>query len=61
MTSNEGADFQITGPMTVNLRADRSGGGSGRTYNVWVTCTDASGNDSAPKAAIVVVPHDQGT
>jgi len=61
VTSNEGADFQITGPMTVNLRADRSGGGSGRTYNVWVTCTDASGNDSAPKAATVVVPHDQGT
>ncbi|MCA1827941.1 MAG: hypothetical protein LC689_13520 [Myxococcales bacterium] len=61
VTSNEAADFQITSAMTVDLRADRSGGGKGRAYNVWVTCTDASGNDSTPKAATVVVPHDQGT
>src|SRR5262249_9669845 len=60
VTSNEAADFQITGPMTVSLRADRSGSGRGRTYSVWVTCTDASGNDSAPRSAMVVVPHDQG-
>ena len=44
VTSNERqADFEITGTMSVNLSADRSGRGSGRTYDVWVSWTDASG------------------
>jgi hypothetical protein len=61
VTSNEGSssDWQITGPASVNLRADRSGAGSGRIYVITVRCTDASGNVSTASAT-VTVPHDQG-
>jgi hypothetical protein len=61
VTSNEGsiADWQITGPMSVQLRADRLGTGNGRVYVITVRCTDASGNVSTATAA-VIVPHDQG-
>jgi hypothetical protein len=45
-------DWQITGPLTVNLRAERSGKGTGRTYTIIVACTDASGNTST--AAVTV-------
>jgi hypothetical protein len=48
-----------TGPMTVKLRARRSGFGGDRVYNVVIMATDSAGN-----AAVVtnqcVVPHDQG-
>ena len=61
VASNEGssADWQITGPLSVSLRADRNGGGSGRIYVITVRCTDASGNASTA-AATVTVAHDQG-
>jgi hypothetical protein len=61
VTSNEGssADWQITGPASVELRADRAGSGSGRIYVITVRCTDASGNAST-STAVVSVPHDQG-
>ncbi len=52
-------DWQITGKLTANLRAERSGLGDGRTYTLTVRCTDASGN-SATKATTVQVTHDQG-
>jgi len=52
-------DWQITGNLTVNLRAERAGTGNGRVYTVTVGCTDASGNSSA-KTTVVTVPHDQG-
>ena len=52
-------DWQITGNLTANLRAERSGSGSGRVYTITVACTDASGNSSA-KTTTVTVPHDQG-
>jgi hypothetical protein len=51
-------DWQISGPLTVNLRAERSGTGSGRTYTITVQCTDASGNSST-KSVTVTVPHDR--
>jgi hypothetical protein len=41
------------------LRAERSGRGSGRTYSAIYTTTDASGN-ATDGLATVVVPHDQG-
>jgi len=41
------------------LRAERSGGGDGRTYTVTMTVTDDSGN-AATATATVVVPHDNG-
>lgn len=53
------ADWRITGALTAELRADRTGAGSGRTYTLVVRCTDGSGNDTHASAS-VVVPHDQG-
>jgi hypothetical protein len=61
VTSNEGTsvDWQITGPTSVQLRADRDGHGDGRVYVITLRCVDASGNASTATAA-VSVPHDQG-
>ena len=61
VSSNEGssADWQLTGALSVNLRAERSGAGGNRVYNVAVECADASGN-RAQGAVAVAVPHDQG-
>ena len=55
---NTAPDYQITGRLTLNLRAERSGSGSGRIYTVGVACTDASGNSST-EAVAVKVPHDK--
>ena len=52
-------DWEITGDLTVNLRAERSGKGSGRVYTITVECTDACGNIST-ETVKVTVPHDQG-
>ncbi len=51
-------DWEITGDLTVNLRAERSGTGSGRVYTITVECADASGN-SATAEATVTVPHNR--
>ena len=42
-----------------SLRAKRSGGGSGRTYTITSSATNAAGGVATDTAA-VVVPHDQG-
>ena len=52
-------DWEITGALTVNLRAERSGTGSGRLYTIEVACTDHSGNSSTATVG-VTVPHSQG-
>lgn len=52
-------DWVITGDLTVDLRAERSGTGTGRVYTITVQCTDSSGN-SATKAVPVRVPKSQG-
>jgi hypothetical protein len=52
-------DWEITGALSANLRAERSGTGSGRRYTITTQCTDASGNRSTA-AVDVVVPHDKG-
>jgi hypothetical protein len=52
-------DWVITGPLTVNLRAERSGNGGGRIYTVTIECTDGSGN-SATRSVAVNVTHDKG-
>jgi hypothetical protein len=62
ITANEAidaADAQVTGPMSVSLRADRAGSGDGRVYTVTVECKDDAGNASRKDVA-VNVPHDQG-
>jgi hypothetical protein len=56
---NTDPDWKITGDLTVNLRAERAGGGSGRVYTIHVNCVDASGN-TATATVDVTVPHDQG-
>jgi hypothetical protein len=50
-------DWVITGPLTLQLRAERSGEGA-RTYTITVRCSDASGN-AATADVTVTVPHDQ--
>jgi len=56
---NTSPDWQVTGPLTLDLRAERLGAGDGRTYTVDVTCFDAAGNEST-ESVEVLVPHDQG-
>ena len=61
VTSNEPlgvSDWTLTGPLSLNLRADRNGLGAGRIYSITVTCTNAS-QLSASALVTVVVPHDQ--
>lgn len=52
-------DWQVTGPLAADLRAERLGTGDGRTYTIDVTCFDAAGNE-ATATVEVLVPHDQG-
>lgn len=52
-------DWLITGDHTLQLRAERSGNGSGRIYTITVTATDESGNTSTGTTA-VNVPHSSG-
>jgi hypothetical protein len=47
-------DYEITGDNTVNLRAERSGTGTGRIYTITVRCTDGSGNSSTASTTVVV-------
>lgn len=56
---NTSPDYEITGDLTVDLRAERSGLGDGRVYTITVECTDGSGN-SSESTVTVSVPHDQG-
>lgn len=64
VSSSEGGnqhepDVQLTGPLTVNLRAERDGKNTGRTYTIQISCKDAAGNKSSTTTT-VGVPHDQG-
>jgi hypothetical protein len=51
---NTATDWQITGPRTVDVRAERSGDGSGRVYTVTVRCTDPAGNASTGSTTVTV-------
>jgi len=55
---NTQTDWEITGDLTVLLRAERSGSQADRVYTLTVQCTDTSGN-SATATVNVTVPHDQ--
>jgi hypothetical protein len=60
VASNAGSvsDWVVVDAHQVLLRAERAGGGSGRTYTVTITCSDTNGSSSVP--VTVSVPHDQG-
>ena len=47
-------DWVITGPLTVDLRAERSGSSDGRHYTISVECSGAGAS------TVVTVPHDRG-
>jgi hypothetical protein len=51
-------DWLIVDPHHVQLRAERAGGGNGRTYTITVVCTDGSGS-ATTKAVTVNVPKSQ--
>ncbi len=52
-----GDDAIVTGALSLELRAKRSGTSSDHTYTIGVACSDASGN-RAYSSVNVVVPHD---
>lgn len=56
--SSPGPSWNITGPLTLTLKADRNGSGTGRIYTITVTCTNSAGL-RATRTATVQVPHDQ--
>ena len=47
-------DWQITGPLTLNLRAERLGRGTGRIYTITVECRDAAGNVATTTVTVTV-------
>ncbi len=57
-TSSPGQSWTITDPLTLTLKAERNGSGTGRIYTITVTCTNSAGL-SATRTATVQVPHDQ--
>ena len=52
---DKGPDWEITGPLTVKLRAERGNSAEGRIYSILLILADGSQN-----LAVVRVPHDQG-
>jgi parallel beta-helix repeat protein len=54
----DASDWSLTGPLGVNVRANRDGLGTGRIYTISVTCTNAS-QLSTTASVNVLVPHDQ--
>jgi hypothetical protein len=56
---NAGPDWLITGPLSVELRATRTGNGPGRVYTLTISCEDEAGN-STTGVVTATVPHDRG-
>ena len=54
-----GSDWEITGPLTLNLRADRLGKSNGRIYTITVQSEDDGGNRTTAEVT-VAVPHSMG-
>lgn len=52
-------DIEVTGPLSVKLRAERSGSGNGRLYTITVAVADAAGNTTT-RSVTVGVPKSQG-
>lgn len=56
---NTSGDIAIRSPSDFDLRAERAGPGSGRTYHLVWTATDDSGNQTVVSQDLAI-PHDQG-
>ena len=54
---NTSPDWEITGPRTVNLRAERSGVGTGRIYTIQVEGRDSAGNTTLQAVTVNVLPE----
>jgi hypothetical protein len=56
VTSNEAinGDWAITGPLNVNLRAERNAQGNGRVYRIAVSCVDEAGNTATGSTTVLV-------
>ena len=55
---NTRPDWQITGPLTASVRAERSPTGGDRTYTITVRCSDSAGNHSTKSVTVIVQkPH----
>jgi hypothetical protein len=50
-------DWEFAGDLKVNLRAERLGSGSGRTYTLTIRCTDNAGNGATTTATVTVPPN----
>ena len=50
-------DWEITGDMTLKLRAARSNKGNGRIYTITIRCADAAGNSSTRTVTVTVPRH----
>ena len=55
---NTAPDWQITGPLTVDLRAERAGKGTGRVYKHGLDRADSAADEGRPSAAS---PHASST
>jgi hypothetical protein len=53
-------DWLVTGNLTVDLRAERSGTGAGRVYTIKVQCTDSSGNATTKTVPVRVATPGRG-
>ena len=51
-------DWMVTGALTLSLRSERLGNGSGRVYTVAVSCADHAQNTSTATTTITV-GHDE--
>lgn len=56
LSQGSGSDWKITGDLTVDLRAERPGGGQ-RVYTITVESADDSGNKSIATAHVSVAPE----
>ena len=53
-------DIEITGDLTLRLRAERSGSGTGRTYTLVVECADAETNKTQQSVTVTVPKNQRG-
>lgn len=51
---DQSPDWEITGPLTADLRRERSGTGSGRIYTLEITCADQQGLSTTSMTSVTV-------